>query len=153
MLVWIRSGLLSPQPHQGNLFCSNLYRFGCQALSLLGWLFHGLAQWFCILHHSLELRVSQHPEQVIQKEHQLRGYDVAIFGLKGPHRTQVKHLVSFQLLKVTITPSVSEMAIQSSVHESTLESQFPKTTKAGTDNCQVLLSVSLYMGKNCGCQN
>lgn len=54
---------------------------GGQALPLLRRLLHGLAERLGVLHHGLELRVRQHPQQVVQDQNQLGGDHVAVFNL------------------------------------------------------------------------
>lgn len=61
---------------------THLYRLWCQAFPLLGRLLHGFTQRLCIFHHCFQLRVCEHPEQVIKEKHQLRCHHIAIFGLK-----------------------------------------------------------------------
>lgn len=61
---------------------THLYRLWCQAFPLLGRLLHGFTQRLCIFHHCFQLRVCQHPQQVIKEKHQLRCHHIAVFGLK-----------------------------------------------------------------------
>lgn len=56
--------------------------FRGQALPLLRRLLHGLAQGLGVLHHGLELRVGQHPQQVVQDQNQLGGDHVAVLDLQ-----------------------------------------------------------------------
>lgn len=56
--------------------------FRGQALPLLRRLLHGLAEGLGVLHHGLELRVRQHPQQVVQDQNQLGGNHVAVLNLQ-----------------------------------------------------------------------
>lgn len=62
-------------------FCVHLVLCG-HALSLLRGFFHGLAERFGVLHHGFELRVGEHPQQVIQDQNQLGGHHVAVLNLQ-----------------------------------------------------------------------
>lgn len=53
-----------------------------QALPLLRRLLHGLTEGLGVLHHGLELRVRQHPQQVVQDQNQLGGDHVAVLNLQ-----------------------------------------------------------------------
>lgn len=55
--------------------------FRGHALPLLCRLLHGLAERLGILHHGFELRVRQHPEQVVQDQNQLGGHHVTVLDL------------------------------------------------------------------------
>lgn len=56
--------------------------FRGQALPLLRRLLHGFAEGLGVLHHRLELRVRQHPQQVVQDQNQLGGHHVTVFNLQ-----------------------------------------------------------------------
>lgn len=53
-----------------NIYKWHLQRFRSHVLSLLGRLFYGLAKRFGIVDDGFELRISQHPQKVIQNKKQ-----------------------------------------------------------------------------------
>jgi len=60
---------------------SDLEGLGSPALPLLRGLLHGLAERFGVMDDGFELRVRQHPQQVVQNEQQLGGQHVAVLYL------------------------------------------------------------------------
>lgn len=69
-----RSLCVEKVPHWYLVFCGHAFPLLCRLL-------HSLTEGLGVLHHSFELRVCQHPQEVIQDQNQLGGHHVTVFDL------------------------------------------------------------------------